>query len=361
MNLARLGEIFQENFSLRGELGASVSVWRDGVEILSLAAGFCDRQKMKPWTASTPVLFWSATKGPSAACVLHCMQEKGVSLSNRVADVWPEFARAGKERITLGELLSHRAGLAALSSDVSIFDYDAVIDALVQEPPIEGQAYHPRTFGFLLDEIVRRLSGGIPLKEYWRSRFAEPWKLDLWIGLPDDEHGKISPVHPPRANAIPRDAPFYRAFSEPDSLTARAFASPHGLPGVASMNTAEARAASFPAFGGIGTASALGGFYSMLATANPLFTRQTLDWMSTTLGSGFDRVLHMDIAFSAGFMKSPRLFGPSPRAFGHPGAGGSIAFADPDSRLAFAYVMNQMEPGVLPGEKSLRLIDALYE
>ena len=115
MNLERLAELFSENFLWHGELGASLSVWRNGSEILSLADGFCDRQKTRPWLESTLVLVWSAVKGPAAASVLHCLQEHRLSPATRVAEVWPEFAEAGKESITIGQLLSHQAGLAALS------------------------------------------------------------------------------------------------------------------------------------------------------------------------------------------------------------------------------------------------------
>ncbi|RYD76487.1 MAG: class A beta-lactamase-related serine hydrolase [Verrucomicrobiaceae bacterium] len=141
------------------------------------------------------------------------------------------------------------------------------------------------------------------------------------------------------------------------------------------MNKPETLTTSFPGFGGVGNARSLAKFYAMLANGGELdgrrfFEPHLLDWMSTTQTSGQDRVLLLETAFSAGFMQDPvategaklrSTFGPSLRAFGHPGAGGSHAFADPDRRLSFAYVMNQMEPGVLPGVKSLRLVDALYE
>ena len=136
------------------------------------------------------------------------------------------------------------------------------------------------------------------------------------------------------------------------------------------MNSAAMRALPFVSFGGIANASSLAKFYAMLANGGRLdgrqfFTQTTIDWMTTTLASGMDRVFQIPTAFSAGFMKdspetSRRIFGPSSLAFGHPGAGGSHAFADPENNLAFAYVMNQMEQSLLPNEKSLRLVDAIY-
>ncbi len=367
---------FARNFSERGELGASVSVWSEGREILSLAAGFRDRERTQPWDAGTRVLFWSATKGLSAACLLHACQEGGVALSRPVAAVWPEFAAAGKGAITIAELMSHRAGLPALSREVSVQDRGAVVAALAEEPPHwppgSAHGYHPRTLGFLWDELVRRIAG-VALGEYWRATFAERLRLEVWIGVPPELAETVAPVFPARS-APPKDDLFYRAFMTAGSLTARSFASPKGLHSAASLNAPEARTASFPAFGGIGTAAGLGKFYAMLAEGGALegrqfFTPATMAQMTTTLTQGPDCVLQLETAFSAGFMRDPigpdgrklrAIFGPSPGAFGHPGAGGSHAFADPEHRLAFAYVMNQMEPGVLPGEKSRRLVEALY-
>ena len=372
MNIEKLTALFAENLTQFGELGASLSIWKDGEEVLSLANGWCDRQQTKPWTVETPVLVWSATKGPAAACVLHAMQEHGLNLETRVAEFWPEFAAAGKQNVTLGQALSHQAGVPVLDSVADVFDHPAVASAIAAQSPHwmpgEGHGYGPRVFGFLLDEFVRRITGQT-LGSYWRSVFAEPLGLDFWMGIPDEMQGKVASVFP--AKSAPPSDRFYTAFATPGSFTIRAFGSPKGLHGVATLNTREARAASFPGFGGIGTAHALGKFYSMLATGGAgFFEPWTMDWMSTTLAQGDDRVLLMDTAFSAGFMRDPvgrdgakerRHFGPSHRAFGHPGAGGSMAFADPENGISFAYVMNQMEPGVLPGPKSLRLVDAVYE
>ena len=377
MPVEKLTALFHENFAAFGELGASVCVWRDGREVLSLGGGWKDRARCEAWTAETPVLFWSATKGLSAACLLHACEEHGVVPLTRVAAVWPEFAQAGKERVTIAELLSHQAGLAALSRAADAQDHAAVAAALAAEAPHwplgTGHGYHPRTFGYLVDEVLRRIAGGVTLREYWRTQFAEPLGLDVWIGMPPERVAEASAIFPAKT-APPKGDPFYTAFLTPGSLTARAFASPRGLHSVASMNAPEARTSSFGAFGGIGTARGLAKFYALLASGGVLdgrrfFEPSTLDWMTATLAQGSDRVLQIDTAFSAGFMRDPRgangektrtHFGPSPRAFGHPGAGGSHAFADPDTGTSFAYVMNQMEPGVLPGPKCLRLIAALY-
>jgi CubicO group peptidase (beta-lactamase class C family) len=376
MDIERFEALFRENFTRFGELGASVSVWRDGREVIGLSGGWRDRGQTAPWTDETRVLVWSATKGPAVACVLHAMQERAIPLAAPVAEVWPEFARGGKGRITLGEVLSHQSGVPVLERGVSVLDHAAVAEAIAaQEPhwePGRAHGYGPRLFGFLLDEIVRRITAQ-PLGAYWRNVFADPLGLDFWIGMPAEDSETVAPVFPPKA-APPRDR-FYKAFVTPGSFTIRAFASPEGFQSVASINSREARTASLPGFGGIGTARALGKFYAMLAAGGVLggrtyFQPSTLRWMSAPLVQGDDRVLLTDTAFSAGFMLDPVspagekqrfIFGPSRAAFGHPGAGGSHAFADPEKRISFAYVMNQMEPGVLPGAKAQRLVDAIYQ
>ena len=378
MSLERIREIFAENFSARGELGASVSIWRDGVELLGLAGGYADRGRERKWTASTPVLVWSATKGPAAACVLHSLQGKNLPLDTPVCEVWPEFGQAGKEGITLGMLLSHQAGLVALDTQEPILEYEQVVAALARQaplwPPGEGHGYHARTFGFLVDEVVRRLNDGMPLGQYWLQTFADPLGLEFWIGMPRERVESAATVYPARSGP-PADDPFYSALADPASLSARAFASPGGPGRVSAMNSAEARAASLPALGGIGTAASLARFYAMLARGGEMdgrtyFSGETLGWMKEPLVNGEDKVLRMQTSFSAGFMKNPvgpdgaklrSAFGPSTSAFGHPGAGGSLAFADPDQKLAFAYVMNQMEPGVMSNAKSLLMVRALYE
>jgi CubicO group peptidase (beta-lactamase class C family) len=371
-----LAPIFEENFALRGELGASVSVWRDGREVVSLAGGLCDRQRTVPWHAGTLALVYSATKGPSAACVLKCLWDAGVPLDEPVASVWPRFSLAGKGAVTFAQVLSHRAGLAALDHPPDIFDYAGVIRALENQaplwPPRERHGYHPRTSGYLWDEIVRRLAGQ-PLGHYWRQFIAEPLGLDFWIGLPASRLPDVATLY--AARGAPPDDAFTQAYADRASLTYRAFSSPHGLFTVSSMNSAAARISSFPAFGGIGSATALARFYAMLAAGGkeggrPIIPPGAVTAMSMRLANGFDLVLRLENAFSAGFLQDPvnsaggksrDNFGPSVRAFGQVGAGGSVAFADPDRGIGFAYVMNQMEPGVLPNAKSLLLIRRMYE
>src|SRR5216117_3733334 len=371
--LQRLKPLFLENFEKFPELGAAVSIWQDGKPIVDLYGGFQDARRQKPWSKDALVLIWSATKGIGSACALHALQEQKIDISRRVAEFWPEFAQAGKEKITVAQLLSHQAGLCALDRRVDVLDYDAVIRALEAQkplwPPGTAHGYHARTFGFLLDELVRRIAGKA-LSDYWQENLARPLNLDFWIGLPEKENSRMATMYAPKIGKAPEPKQFYADLVTAGTLARKTFTSPHGLNAVSAMNTPAIRAQPIVSFGGIGSASALAKFYSMLANGGKadgqtFFSGETLRWMSATLTDGIDRIFQIPTAFSAGFMKDSqnaarRMFGPSRTSFGHPGAGGSHAFCDPENRIAFAYVMNQMEQSLLPNEKSLRLVDAIY-
>src|SRR5437870_9483507 len=371
--LQRLKPLFQENFEKFGELGAAVSVWQNGKPIIDLCGGFRDARRENPWMSDTLVLVWSVTKGIGSACVLHTLQEHKIDISQRVAEFWPEFVQAGKEKVTLAQLLSHQAGLCALDRRVDVLDYDAVIRALeAQEPlwpPGTAHGYHARTFGFLLDELVRRIAGKT-LSEYWQENFARPLNLDFWIGLPKKENSRVATMYAAKSGKPPEPEQFYADLVTPGTLARKTFTSPYGLHVISKMNEPAIRAHQIVSFGGIGSASGLAKFYSMLANSGKFdgqtfFSEKAIAWMTTTLADGVDLVFQIPTAFSAGFMKDSRnaagrIFGPSGTSFGHPGAGGSHAFADPENKIAFAYVMNQMEQSLLPNEKSLRLVDAIY-
>ncbi|MGI9115714.1 MAG: hypothetical protein DLM52_01435 [Chthoniobacterales bacterium] len=369
----RLAPLFEEDFISGGDLGAAVSIWQNGKSILELHGGFRDARREQAWTHDTIVLVWSATKGIGSACLLHVLQENGIELSRRVAEFWPEFGQKGKNEITISELMAHSAGLCALDENADVTDDSAVIRSLEKQaplwPPGSAHGYHARTFGFLINELTRRISGS-SISDYWRRNFAEPLELDFWIGLPAELNARCATIYAAKAGKPPEPAQFYRDLATPGTLQRKTFTSPHGLHAVSAMNKPENRALDIVSFGGIGSATALAKFYAMLANGGEMegrhfFDRCTIEQMTTTLANGVDRVFEIPTAFSAGFMKDSaaaprRIFGASKTAFGQPGAGGSHAFADPENGIAFAYVINQMEQTLLPNEKSLRLVNALY-
>jgi CubicO group peptidase (beta-lactamase class C family) len=363
---------FRDNFRSRNEVGASVSVWQGDTELLSLHDGFRDAARSVPWDADTLVPVWSAAKGPAAAAVLLALHARGGDPDTRIGDVWPALARESLAGHSVGDLLAHRLGLCALHARPSVTDHESVAAALEQQEPWwepgTRHGYHPRTFGALAEELVRRLTG-TTLSRWWRERFAHPLGLDLWFGLPEPQDPRVAELLPPRGPEAPESRPFYLALGNPDSLSAKAFSSPAGLSTVASLNRPETRRLELPGFGGIASARALARFYAILASGGRAGTNQVLPealtrWASCPRTDGDDLVLLAPTAFAAGFMTPsrhghPARFAGRRHAFGHPGAGGSHAFGDPGSGLGFAYVMNQMERTTLPTGKSLALLETL--
>jgi CubicO group peptidase (beta-lactamase class C family) len=374
MDLEQITELFEENFVRFGELGASLCIMRHGEPLINLAGGHCDREKKVPWTRKSPVLIWSATKGLASACLLHAAQAHGIRLDRKVADLWPEYGNAGKADTTLLQILTHQAGQPALrDSSISILDHERVAAQLARQEPFwkpgDAHGYHARTYGFLLDELVRRITPGTPLGTYFQEIFAGPLSLDLWIGIPDRVAAEVAPIFAPRKAREPNvEDAFYEALSQPESLTRRAFLTPAGLHSPSQMNDPDVRRHSLPSLGGIGTAESLARFYDSLCSKQ-LFPSEMLNQIASLQCSGPDQVLRVDTAFGIGYMKDPvaggrktcRLFGTSPRAFGQPGSGGSLGFCDPENRVTFAYVMNQMEPGLFPNVKSLRIVERFYD
>ena len=237
-----------------------------------------------------------------------------LSSTGRVAEFWPEFGQADKDKITLGQLLSHQAGLCALDQRVDVLDYDGVIRALEAQaplwPPGTGHGYHARTFGFLLDELMRRITGKT-LSDYWQENFARPLELDFWIGLPEEQNSRVATIYAAKSGKPPEPAQFYRDLVTPGTLARKTFTSPYGLNVISKMNDPHIRAQPIVSFGGIGSASALAKFYSMLANGGELdgqtfFSPETIERMTTTLSDGIDRVFQIPTAFSAGFMKDSR-------------------------------------------------------
>jgi CubicO group peptidase (beta-lactamase class C family) len=361
----RLDGAFREVLVETSSGGASLALWQNGQRILSLHGG--EASSGISWIESTPCLIWSASKGVAAAVTLQALQEKEIPLTSRVADLWPEFAAAGKDKITLAELLSHRAGLAAIErKGLAITDHESVAEALAAQAPnwdFDGShGYGARTFGFLLDEIVRRITGET-LSERWERLFRKPLELDLWFGLPEHLMESAATMIAPKVPPAP--GPFSKAFADPSSLTRRALSEPNSKLGTLTpsvMNTPAMRSASLPSLGGIATADSLARFYGMLAgDGEGLFTSATLAAMRTTLAKGADRMLIDETSFSVGFMTNESsVYGPSPSVFGHPGAGGSIAFADPEHGFGFAFIPSAMHPGALPGPRTRKLLAALY-
>jgi CubicO group peptidase (beta-lactamase class C family) len=371
---ARVRDAFARNFAERGEVGASFCTIADGRKVVDLWGGFADPARERPWREDTIVMVHSATKGATAICA-HVLAARGeLDLDAPVARYWPEFAAAGKERIPVSMLLSHRAGLAAIDEPLRPrqgLDWQTMVGALADQTPNwepgTAHGYHAVTFGWLVGEVVRRISGR-SLGRFFRDEIAAPLGLDFWIGLPEAEDARVARVVPPPA-ADPHDA-FGAALLDKGSLTRRAFMNPSTLYFAGGADFArQLRAAEIPAANGIANARGLAGLYAPLAGRDgDLVDAQTRARMAAVASEGPDRILVHPTRFALGFMKSvdagplhrARL-GLNDAAFGHVGAGGSLGMADPVAGVAIGYAMNKMGPGLLLNERGQSLVDAVYD
>ena len=370
----RVRDAFGRNFAELGEIGAAVSVFVDGKPVVDLWGGLKNGKTGEPWSEDTLTIVFSSTKGATALCA-HLLESRGfLNLDAPVSRYWPEFAAAGKEAIPVRMLLNHQAGLPAVSVDLpaeAYYRWETMTDALARQAPWwepgSAHGYHAITSGYLVGEVVRRVSGR-SLGTFFREEIAEPLGLDFWIGLPEREEpraafmkGSELPEHP---------TPLFTAMADTSTVTHRAFLNPASLFRMREVNSRAMRAAEIPAANGMATARGLAGMYVPLAVGGGLagIDGVVVERMGRVESEGMDRVLLTPTRFAAGFMKTmdnrpgdSAILGPNEEAFGHVGAGGSIGFADPVARVALGYVMNHMGDGVLLNPRGQGLIDAVYE
>jgi CubicO group peptidase (beta-lactamase class C family) len=367
----RVRRVFEKSFD-GGEVGAAVAITLDGRPVVDLWGGFADAARTRPWQRDTIVNVYSTTKGVTAICAHRLVEAGRLDLDAPVARYWPEFAQAGKERMPVRFLLSHQAGLPAVRKILpqdALYDWNAMCEALAAETPWwepgTKHGYHALTYGFLVGELIRRIDGR-SVGGYFRDELALPLGLDFWIGLPGREHVRCAdmiPAPPTAEGAEDVLEQFSRNASEMVRLT---FNNPPGRRG--HVNSPEWREAEIPAGNGHGDARSLARLYGALACGGTLdgvhvLSQEAIDRARTEQAFGKDEVLGFPMRFGLGFMLRHDLMplGPNTSAFGHAGAGGSIAFADPEARIGFAYVMNQMQGGTTGDPRGFRLIGAVYK
>ena len=368
---APVRDVFAKSFET-GEVGAAVCVTLAGRAVLDLWGGHRDAARTQAWTRDTLVNVYSTTKGMTAICANRLAEKHLLDLDAPVAHYWPEFAAENKGRIPVRWLLCHKAGVAALREDVPAaarFDWKYWTEALAAERPWwepgTQHGYHALTFGQLVGEIVQRVDGR-SLGRYFREELALPLALDFHIGLAAEHDARVAEILPAPPSPPGAPNPFLAARKQPRSLVGRVFSNPTFEPN--DVNTRAWRAAELPAVNGHGTARGLARIYGALAMDGALDGERVLSpeqivRANSEEARGPDAVLTpLHTRFGLGFMLTQPMipFGPNPRSFGHPGAGGSIAFADPDAQLGFAYTMNQMQAGLGGDARGFALIGALY-
>lgn len=378
-------DVFAANFDTHGEVGAGFCVYLDGRPVVELTGGVADEDG-RTYDDDTLQMVFSTTKGATAVCAHLLVQRGELDLHAPVAQYWPEFAAAGKEHVPVAWLLSHKVGLPDVDRPMTLdeaLDWDAVTSALAESAPLwepgTQHGYHAVTYGWLVGEVVRRISGR-SLGQFFADEVAGPLGLDFWIGLPDAQQRRVAPL-------IPMDSPeglpmmmseegtgtdaapagliaMLDMFLGEGNLAGRALTAPGGaFRDELIWNEDRVRAAEIPAANGVTNAPSLARMYAACVgevDGVRLLEQDTLDRAIELQSEGPDSVLIFPIPFAYGFMRHSQMSPfAGPRSFGHYGAGGSVGFADPDRRLAVGYVMNKMHFGLAGDPRTAALIEVV--
>lgn len=362
-----VAQAFAANFARHQEVGAACTLYHRGRPVVDIWGGLADVASGRAWQADTICLVFSAAKGPTTTCIHQLVEAGRLDVDLPVAHYWPEFGCNGKEDISIRQVLSHEAGLAAVDGDLSlaqVLAWDPVVAAIAAQAPNwepgSQHGYHARSFGWILGELIRRITGESP-GAYLASHIAAPLGLRYWVGLPKSELSHCATLVPPAGGS---DA--VAALLGADSLTARVMSGPSGLFGYNEMwNRPDVLAAEMPSSNGVGDARSLARFYAGLideVDGVRLLGQKQLARACVQQVRGPDAVIFHETCFGLGYGLQPTLApGAGPKSFGHPGAGGALAFADPDAELGFAYVMNAMQFNMEGDPRSMGLVRAAYE
>jgi CubicO group peptidase (beta-lactamase class C family) len=355
-------ETFAAHFDAGLELGARFALAIEGEIVVDLMGGWADRAATRPFSEDTLCSVFSTTKAMAALMAATLVDAGALAYDQPAADLWPEFAGAGKGAVTVGQALSHQAGLPGFLAPMAPadwFDFGLIDEKLAAAAPMwspgTASGYHPVTFGYLAGELFRRASGrnlGPALAE----DVARPFGLDLWLGLPDSEHARCAEMKKPPA--MPKLGPLTDA-------KRAAFLTPWSSPGGVSL--ADWRRAAIPSVTGHATAPALARMMAIFACDGVLDGRRVLSAATVREATrprvkGADLVLPYDLAWGAGLMRNEgiHIYGPGEETVGHSGWGGSCAFADPARRVSGAYVMNRQSAELIADARAMALIEAAY-
>jgi CubicO group peptidase (beta-lactamase class C family) len=359
---AAVKDAFAASFEAGEELGARFTLVEAGETVLDIWAGFADRGRTRVFDDETLTPIFSTTKAIAALLIARLVDAGKLDYAQTVASVWPEFAQAGKSAITVEQVMSHQEGLSGFPDQMDPalwFDWEAICAKLAAMapmwPPGTASGYHPITFGYLAGEIFRRVDGRT-MDVALRQDLAEPFGLDLWIGIPDNEFGRVAELQ--RPNAMPD-------FGHRNEPTRAAFLTTWAQPG--GQGPDALRRLALPSATGQATSLALARLMGALANDGWLDGEDILSPALIAEAArerirGQDLVLPFEMSWGAGFMRNEVVhpWGPGDQTFGHSGWGGSCAFADPERKLGGAYVMNKQSTDLLGDRRPRRLIEATY-
>jgi CubicO group peptidase (beta-lactamase class C family) len=367
---------FERNFAEQRELGASICVVHEGRTVVDLWAGAADADGVRPWQRETLVPVFSCTKAAVALCV-HMLANTGqIELDSPVRRYWPEFAHHGKATITVRMVLNHQAGIPGLDSAPpaeAICDFEGMAQRVAGQTPLwrpgTRHGYHAMTFGWTLGEVVRRVTGDT-VGEFLRRAVAEPLGVDFWIGLPGTEAHRLAEttIGPGAAGRV--DSRFGAALRQGCPIQVAVMNSYGELREPAAINRPEIMSCEIPAVNGASNARGLARLFAPLAAGGALdgirlVDDERIEEMTTVESAAAEDAVNFEPSrFSAGFEKSPYARGKGiaipEAAFGHTGRGGSVAFADPRTHVAFGYAMNRHLNNEAATERAQMLIDAVY-
>jgi CubicO group peptidase (beta-lactamase class C family) len=360
MGYGAVMDAFVANFVERRDVGAGCTIYVDRRPVVELWGGLADARTARPWDRDTAAVIFSCSKGLMAICVYLLLQQGRLDLDAPIARYWPEFAAADKTAVTVRQAMSHRAGLPALDVDLSRADvlaWEPVVHAIETQrplhPPGAGHMYHTLTYGWLLGEVVRKITGRSPGR-FFREAIGDRLELHTWIGLPDEARRSVAWMEPPLPDEDSVDAREAARLSRADSVVARSasMGGAFGFPvedGIVSFNAPDIQAAEIPAANGISTAESLARLYAACVSnvdGPPLLSLTSLEDLLDVQSAGpqLSRLPDDGARWGTGFQlaspPSQPMLGPT--SFGHAGAGGQLGFGDVDHHVGFAYLSNQM-------------------
>src|SRR5258708_14031867 len=359
-------DAFAADFAERDEIGASVAVVCGGEAVVELWAGWADPARTRPWQADTLTNVWSTTKAMTSLCA-HLLMDRGeLDPDAPVARYWPEFAASGKGEIPVRWIMAHQSGLTGLVAPVTVqdyYDWEKITEMLAAQaplfPPGTTSGYQAITFGYLVGEVIRRITGQ-SVGTFFASQVAGPLDADFHIGLPEPELGRCAVLQGVRPSED-EQAALAQAYANAHPAAMAALVNP-SLTGD-EANADDWRMAEIPAANGHGTALGLATVFGAVTDGSErLISARTLEAARTGNGQHTDLVLGFPIEFGLGFGLSgtEHHFGPNPAAFGHDGFGGSTVGGDPEAGVAFSYVMNRMGMSLVGDPRKMAIIDGVY-
>ena len=362
---AAVKDVFAENFEGGEEVGASFSATLEGETVVDPWAGHADAARTKDWQSNTLINVWSTTKGITALAVAMLVDRGQMRYRDNVAQYWPDFAQAGKSDITIGQLMSHQAGVCGLREPTTVedyYDWDKMVRRLAATkpfwtPPV-GSGYHAVTFGWLAGELVRRVDGR-SLGTFVQEEICQPLGADLFIGLPESEEPRVAEM------CATKGAAGVAGLGQTDETISGAIANPKS--DAMWANDRAWRGAEIPSVNAQTNAKALARIYAALANGGTvdgvrLLGKDAIKRATAEQCKGADKVLGIDMRWGCGWMLNLYgMYGPNDASFGHAGWGGSVGFADPTANVSVGYAMNNMAANLLADRRSINLIRKVYD